>query len=311
MADLARQQQQHAQEIAASQRQMDQLKSRAAATTDPSFAAQQSRRSSFARAGAIAGAGQLVSAYGPSIAKNLPGVHELGSLAGFAAGPTNANIGGQMANTAAGAASNVAGGALTGAAIGSLGGPLGAGVGAAIGAMAAGSKEIAMLPLRVKDFAESLVESQRGLSRYSGPLSQAFAQSDVRGLRRDIASAHATGDTTAKLVGSLDDLQDVLRPLKDSVTSGLGTTLQAGVNLLTVLVPEIVKLKIVLEGMGNNLPFGAGQAFRGAMIGLDAAADVVVNQQNQQPPPNVKALEQAIEEFRGRDRSIPRQVPRR
>lgn len=305
MADLQRQQMEHARQVQQQQREMQNLQARAAVTMDPALAAQQARGRTFRQAGAMAVAGQAVQSFGPSAMRNFPGVQGAANLFGFAAGDENANIAGQMGNQAAGAVSNVAGGAMKGAAMGSMAGPIGAGVGAAVGGTVAAAGEIAKLPSLIKGWGEALVESQRPLARFSGELSRAAAQREVSQLRRDITSANITGGTTSDLSDSLNNLNDTLRPVKDVMTMGTAAVLTDLVKVLSEGVKVVGGALDQMAEFTDAITLGLAHAKDNL-----AAWKVIVGSDGPKAPPAAE-LKRILDEFKGRDRSIPRGVPRR
>jgi len=235
--------------------------------------------------------------------RNLPGMQTAGALTHFAAGETNGAIMSDAGNTAADGLSNVAGGALNGASIGSMAGPMGAGVGAAVGALAASSKEIAQLPSRIVKWSESLVESQRSLSRFSAPLSQAMAQSDVRGMKRDFKSAQITGGSTADLSKNLEDLYDAIRPMKDIMT----VQLSAGLSGLVALVKDMVPVMKALLDVGLKMVPGGDQlrqATEDRIRGQEHIQRILRKSQGQ-------TLTAAFRKLQAEDPMKPRQAPRR
>ncbi len=250
MAQMQRQKIVHATQMQNQQRQMEGLQSRAALSLDPGLAASEARFSMFRKAGALAAGGQAVQSLGPSFVRNFPGVQEAGAAMDFVGG-AGGKIANRMAAEATGAVSNVAGGAMQGASIGMLAGPGGAVAGAAIGGIASASKELALLPKRITDWSEALLESTRPLTQFSTHLQQAAIEAEGRGLSRNIASAEATGGASASLSNSLQDLYDSVRPMGDAVT----ITIASG---LTVAVNKLSQLVNVVEGLyeaAKHIPF--------------------------------------------------------
>jgi hypothetical protein len=306
LAQLAKQEQSQQESMRQAQREMNGLRARAQETLNP----QSAMAGRVGRAAVIGGAGQLASSAIPAIARNLPGVEAATNLAAFGAGPTNSAIVGQMAGSLTGAASNIGSGVATGAGIGSLGGPGGAALGAAIGGLASSATELSKMPIRLKDWSEALIESQRHLSRFSPALAQAVAQSDVRGLRRDIGSAQVTGSTTAELMKSVDGLKDALQPLKDQLTVGLGAVLSQLVQTLTMLVP-LVETAVEVGAKAVDT-MTAGQAELGKLLEASKKnIELEKTRQLQQRGDAVGSASDAIKRLLNEDRSKPRQVPRR
>jgi len=309
MADISRQQIENARQSQLQQQQMQDLQARAAVTMDPALQAQQQRQTRFQRAGALGIGGQIVESAGPSFLKNLPGVQPAAELLGFGMGQSNAQIAGGMANAATTGVSSVVGGAMKGASVGSMAGPIGAGVGALAGGLGAASVELARLPGRIVDWSEALLASQRTISRFSGVMAQADAQRDVRKLQRDFASAGNTGGSTADLSHSMDDLYDVLRPLKDTVTIVIAQELNLLVRGITAMAPAIV----VLAGVAAK----AGDMMTGGMMGFQdqfllALGKVIADEADRQRRKTQlgQGAAAAIDRFKKEDPAKPRQAPR-
>ncbi len=252
LAQLAHQQQQRANEVQQLERSRAELSRRAAMTTDPSAG----RSSVFGRAGLLMAGGQAVQSYGPTVARNLPGVQAAQNLGGFAAGPVNSAIVGQAAHAATSGVSHVAGAALQGAGIGSLAGPVGTGVGAAIGGLTGAASELSALPGHLVEWADGLKESQRSLSRFNGELAASFANSDRRDMVRGMESANRTSGTTSDLSNSLGDLADSLQPIRDEIHNTVGTSLNIGVktlNQVVGLLDDIFKATEVLKTVAESV----------------------------------------------------------
>lgn len=256
MADLQRSQIEHARQMQLQQEQMQSLQARAALSLDPALAAQQSRSSMFRQAGGAALAGTAVKSFGPGFLRSLPGVEAASNVGSFLAGPTNANIAGQMASTATSGASNILGSSMQGASLGSLAGPEGAVIGAVLGGLGAASTEIAKLPLRITDWSKELLDSQRTISRFSGVMAQADAMADVKTLQRNIRSAHATGGSTADLSQNYQNLMDQIQPARDVATNVIAGGLSEGIKILSDLVScakGILACVETLPGVGPAL----------------------------------------------------------
>lgn len=306
MADLQRQQIENARQQQLQQQQMQDLQARAALTMDPALQAQQQRQVRFQRAGALGVGGQAVQSFGPSFLRSLPGVEPAAELMGFGMGQTNAQIVGGAANAAATGASNIVGGAMKGASVGSIAGPIGAGVGALAGGLGAASVELAKLPSRIVDWSEALLASQRTISRFSGVMSQAEAQSEVRKLQRDFISAGNTGGATADLSHSMDDLYDVLRPLKDTVTIVIAqelTMLTKGISQLAPAITALTGAAVSLADMMTGGTWNLSAQFFGALAKVLADENERARRKSQFG----QGASQAIDRFKQEDRTKPRQ----
>jgi len=298
LAELARQHQAQQASMQQAQRQMATLQQRAALTTDP-------RAASFAalgRAGAIAGIGTAVGSAIPHLANNLPGSKIVANSFNFAAGETNSNVAGQMLQFPTQAAGHVVSGASQGAALGSLAGPLGTGVGAALGGLSAAATEVSRLPTLIKDWGEALVEGQRGLSRYNGVLAKTFAEQERRTIVRGIQSGGVTGGATADLSSSMQDLLDEIQPMRDTVTVGLARGLDVAVKALTRSVQ-------ILEGLweiGKHVP-----VISAAITKAEAIAEKLEADSREKHRKEMEPVVKALRDLTGRDKSKPKDVPRR
>lgn len=134
----------------------------------------------------------------------------------------------QVVGGMANAASSLAGGIAQGAAIGSII----PGVGTAVGAVIGGALEVAKLPQQIMDWSDALLKSQFQIAAFNGTIQKAMMETERREFLRNIESGKATGGGTLGLSQSYQDLQDELRPIKDSVTNDIAITLRVGVELL-------------------------------------------------------------------------------
>ena len=88
---------------------------------------------------------------------------------------------------------------------------------------------IVTLPMAIKAWSESLLESRREMAKYDGRSVAAFARLDVRKTMLDIGSSQARGESTASLADAVGDLRDELRPIEDGLANitnwvGVGVT---------------------------------------------------------------------------------------
>lgn len=210
LADLAKQQQAHQEEIRRSSREMNDLRGRAAVSTDPSAR----RAQGFSQAAAIVGVGAAVKQFAPKIIQNLPPVKAAANVAEAGANiasnfvtPTAGNVISGMGQDAA----NIAKSAFN---PGQL------------------MVQLSKLPQHITSWSEALVESQRSISRFNGVLAMSFAQQERRGLVRAIQSGERTGGATADLSNEMQNLYDLLQPTKDAVTNTLARGLTKGVQIL-------------------------------------------------------------------------------
>lgn len=106
------------------------------------------------------------------------------------------------------------------------------------------AKEVAVMPARIRDWAEALKESQRQLSQFSGVLAGAIAESDIKQVMRDIRMANETASSGREQIVAFDELKDALFPVEKALTIGINDTMTAMSKEVTKLVndyaPDIV-----------------------------------------------------------------------
>lgn len=225
LSELAREQQERVNQIRDAERQRSDLNNRATMTTD----AAAYRAASFRQAGAIVGAGAAVASVAPTMAGQFLQSNPV-STAGRAAYGAAQGVG-AVSNTQ----SNIIQGA--GNFIGGF---------ASIPQKAATNPftsitgefilQLSKAPGLIKSWGESLVESQRTISRFSPVMAQAFAQQERRETVRGIGSAQRTGGATSDLSSSLQDLADQIQPLRDTIQVVMARGLNVGVQYLVRLV---------------------------------------------------------------------------
>lgn len=279
LAELEAQNHAQQQSMQQHQRQLSALNSRLFATNNPATA-------SFRRAGTALAGIQAVQAFGPSLVQQLPGVQAAQNTAGFLVGPTNAAIGGQMAQQAAALAAAPFTGAAKGAAIGSLLGPVGTGAGAVLGGLAGTATELSKLPHLLQQWGQELVNSKMHLAQFSPVLAGAKSEAERRGIRRDILSAGNTGGNIADLSDKLQGLHDLVRPIQDFTTNTLATQIGVGIDILR----EAVTGMRIMHGLLLHIPV-IGKYLKGIEVILEQKKDpgpaempfaTFLNQANQQ-----------------------------
>lgn len=304
-ANQEREEQQHQAEVQRLQREREQIQSRAAATLNPSASRSLAMRGAIGRAAASYYIGQGAVAYGQQAASAAMRPVEEGLS--FIGGP-GANVINQAGKQVGSSAGNIASGAVTGASIGSMAGPWGTVGGAVVGGVVSSAGEIAKIPNRIKDWSEALLESQKTISRFSGQMSAAFAQAEVRGIRRDIVSANATAGSTSDLSNSMQDLYDTLRPLKDSLTNVVATDLAALARAMNSAVPLLEAVVTTLAEIAAFIPGIGPLAAEAAKVGRNAMAERAKNEHDSSVA--LSELKDAIKGFRERHNIPPRVPPR-
>lgn len=169
-----------------------------------------------------------------NIAGNIPTASPVANL------PVAQAIGG--AASAAGAAGAGGGGAAAGVG-GALAaaGPIGMAVAATVAVVALGV-ELAKLPGQIKDWANSLLESQRKLGEVSGAMAQVFARKDVFDTFRNQRIGDATAGSAGNLEGSYEHLSNALESI-DTLTSNIWND---GVAIITELFADLMDIMNVV-----------------------------------------------------------------
>ena len=110
-------------------------------------------------------------------------------------------------------------GAQIGGTVGMAFGPEGALIGSVIGQTVEGltrlAASIATLPVKIRGWDESLLESQRDLRRFNGAIARTFTALDRQRIMLDVQQARATGGTVQTLGRELMELKETLQPLRE------------------------------------------------------------------------------------------------
>ncbi|MCC7424824.1 MAG: hypothetical protein IT428_31520 [Planctomycetaceae bacterium] len=117
---------------------------------------------------------------------------------------------------------------------------------------------IVTLPLALKAWGESLLESRRELSRYDAKSSVAFARADASKTMLDIRSSQVRGDSTAKLADAIREVREELRPLEDAIVIAVNHLARIAVNSHQVLLlgyKNLSNLEIVKEELKKRPEF--------------------------------------------------------
>jgi len=158
-----------------------------------------------------------LSGYGAAIHQSVQGA------ANFAGHPEV----GQVAGDAAGTALTIAG-------IAALANPV-----TALGVA------IAVLPSKIMDWTNALIEGKREIAAFSGQLQYVFGETERREAIRGIQTADAVAPSMSVLSSQYQDLLDEVRPIKDAVTQDIQ-------NLMLVLV-EALRGVVFLLQIGNAI----------------------------------------------------------
>lgn len=87
--------------------------------------------------------------------------------------------------------------------------------------------------------AEGLIAANKGLARFNGQIAAAYAQSNVRDLQRNIASADRRSDALADLISTVDDFKDQIQPAIDLGFNLISRLLQAIIQMFTWVLQKI------------------------------------------------------------------------
>jgi hypothetical protein len=79
--------------------------------------------------------------------------------------------------------------------------------------------EVAKLPWKIREWTNSLLESQRDLAQFSGTTAVAFAELDAARIGRKIQTAQDTAESTAKLAQGQNKLEEATRPVDVLITN--------------------------------------------------------------------------------------------
>ena len=113
-------------------------------------------------------------------------------------------------------------------------------------------------------FASILVDSQRGVARYSGTMSAALAHLEVGRIERDMQQSRATGQSMAALTRSLDRLEKAMQPFREFTTNAFNSLAKTGADFTTAVLGNFAPL---IEDAGDF-----GKDLRDALIDVIAGA---------------------------------------
>lgn len=111
-------------------------------------------------------------------------------------------------------------------------------------------------------FASILVDSQRGVARYSGTMSAALAHLEVGRIERDMQQSRATGQSMAALTRSLDRLEKAMQPFREFTTNAFNSLAKTGADFTTAVLGNFAPL---IEDAGDF-----GKDLRDALIDVIA-----------------------------------------
>jgi hypothetical protein len=101
-------------------------------------------------------------------------------------------------------------------------------------------------------FASILVDSQRGVARYSGTMSASLAHLEVGRIERDIQQSRATGQSFAALTRSLDRLEKAMQPFREFTTNAFNSMTKVGADFTTAVLGNVAPLIENAEDAGKG-----------------------------------------------------------
>jgi hypothetical protein len=120
-------------------------------------------------------------------------------------------------------------------------------------------------------FASILVDSQRGVARYSGTMSAAAAHLEVGRIERDIQQSRATGQSFAALTRSLDRLEKAMQPFREFTTNAFNSMTKVGADFTTAVLGNIEPILENAEDVGKGARNAAIDIFGNLFGGADRA----------------------------------------
>lgn len=115
--------------------------------------------------------------------------------------------------------------------------------------------QLTELPFKLEAWGSALLDSQRELGQFNAAIAGAFAELEVRGIQRQIASGQRTADSTVDLADAVGDLSDGLQPVKDLVTNATNRVATFAIRLVE---PITSTLGAIAEKIDQLLPGGGG-----------------------------------------------------
>jgi hypothetical protein len=123
-----------------------------------------------------------------------------------------------------------------------------------VAAIVAVGVALVALPFLIKNFGESLLESQRKLAESSGAMAQVFAKKDVADIQRDTRVGDATAGSAGGLSEALIRLEDRIEPFTILVSNFLNDVMTGFVNFATGMLDAIIAgINMIIRGI-NSLP---------------------------------------------------------
>lgn len=154
--------------------------------------------------------------------------------------------------SAAGAAGR--GGAAAGGAGASAAGGLAAAA-STVGIVVAVGAALAALPVLIRSWGDSLLESQRKLSEVSGSMAQVFAQKEVADTMRQQRIGDATAGSAGGLSDALGKLEDKFEPFLVIITNFLNGAMTGFVEFATRIMDAMIDgINMCIKGINKLIP---------------------------------------------------------
>ncbi len=134
--------------------------------------------------------------------------------------------------------------------------------------------KLATAPVTIfAEVADAFVQRGKQLMQYSGELSSANAQADVRSLLADIREAQDTGPDLARLTDAQsrasDDIKRILEPIKEFIINRLANIMEKSVDFIEWIGPMLTAMEASLisaiSGLGKVLAEALGGHFADAI----------------------------------------------
>lgn len=194
---------------------------------------------------------------GKTVLKSRPTAQAAEGAEGAEAGAGAAEAGaGAEAGAVAGEAAVGAGAGLTATGIGAIV----VAVAVVVAALAALAIAIAQIPFKIRDWAESMLNSQRDVAEVSGDMAQVMARFDVFKVMYQQRTGSFTAGSAGGLEQSLERLMTTLQPYIVVITNVLNTIATFVVDVVTFLVDMVEELVKTVAKIADLIP-GIGGGF--------------------------------------------------
>lgn len=150
---------------------------------------------------------------------------------------------------------------------------------------------VVTLPIAIKKWSDSLVESRRELIRYNSRIAAAIARLDYQQFRLNVRGAAATQTSTVRLTEAVAEFREAFQPLSEDMRTVVNTlatglvrlgtlTLFAG-NIAAKMSPLLQLVDKLIDKLEKE-----GLIDKPDEIGLQAVLDTMKNTRGGQPPPD-------------------------